>query len=133
MKKNIKLGSYVITKENNHLKVSHENGSWNFRIVSTKENIDSFFSDCKEGDWRKYFENVFAGAQVFTILGMQNPQYMQAWMTFHNAYFDALSKEITPEEDKAILAEEEVLHNMREEAGKEETETKTEKDDISEI
>ena len=123
MKKNVKLGSYIVEKENGYLKVSHENKSWNFRLAATPDQVASFFDDCKEDDWRKYFENVFAGAQVFTILGMQNPQYMQAWMTFHYAYFDTLSKEITPEQDDRILAEEKALHEMREELEKQETES----------
>ena len=131
MKKNIKLGSYIIEKENGYLKVSHENKSWNFRLSGGPEDIEKFFENCKEGDWRNYYELVCASTQTFTILGMQNPQYMEAWMKFHNAYFDALSKEPTIEEDEAILAEEEVLHNMKEEANNETN--KTEENDTSEI
>lgn len=123
MKKNIKLGSYLIEKENGYLKISHENKSWNIRMGATPENIEKFFDDNKNDEWRTYFEVAFAGTQTFSILAIQNPMYLEAWMAFHNAYFDALSKEVIPEDDKAILAEEEVLHNMKEEAGKEEVES----------
>ena len=123
MKRTLKLGSYIIERENGYLKISHENKSWNFRLAGGPEDLDKFFENCKEEDWRKYYELVFASTQTFTILGMQNPQYVEAWMAFHNAYFDALSDGVAPEDDKAILAEEEVLHNMREEAGKEEVES----------
>lgn len=125
MKKTLKLGSYIVERENGYLKVSHENKSWNFRIAATPENIAEFFDNCKDDEKRRYYEVVFAGTQTFTILGLQSPQYMEAWMNWHNAYFANLEKEITPEQNEQILAEEKVLHEMREEAGKE-TETKTE-------
>ena len=116
MKKNIKLGSYIIERENGYLKVSHESRSWNFRLAATPENLSGFFDDCKNDDWRKYFENAFAGTQIFSIMAMQNPMYMQAWMKFHNAYFEALEKEVKPEDDATIIAEEQALYEMKESA-----------------
>ena len=119
MKKSIKLGSYIVEKENDYLKVSHENKSWNFRLSATQENIAAFFEDNKEDDWRKYFEQTFAATQIFTILAMQNPQYMQAWIKFHNSYFDELSKEAPAESDDQIIENEKALYEMKEAAKQE--------------
>lgn len=122
MKKNVKLGSYICEKEPNYLKVSHENKSWNFRMGATPENIEKFFEDNKEDDWRKYFEVAFAGTQTFSILAIQNPMYVEAWIKWHNSYFADLNKEASEEDDAAIIAEEKALYEMKEQA---ETEIKT--------
>jgi len=118
MEKNVKLGSYIIERENGYLKVSHENKVWNFRLAATPENIASFFEDCQEDDWRNYFEQVFAATQIFTSLAMQNPKYMENWIKFHNSYFDGLAKEVPAEDDATITAEEKALYEMKEEANK---------------
>ena len=120
MKKNIKLGSYICEKEPNYLKVSHENRSWNFRLGATPENIEKFFTDCKEDDWRTYFEVAFDGTQTFSILAIQNPMYMEAWIAWHNSYFAGLNKKVSTEENEVIIAEEQALYEMKEQA---ETET----------
>jgi len=116
MKKNVKLGSYICEKENGYLKVSHENKSWNFRMGATPENIEKFFEDNKDNEWRKYFEFAFAATQTFSILAIQNPMYVEAWIKFHNEYFADLNKEITPEDDLTIIDEEKALWEMAESA-----------------
>ena len=116
MKKNIKLGSYIIERENGYLKVSHDNKSWNFRIGAAPETLVGFFEDCKEEDWRKYFEQAFAATQIFTTLAMQNPVYMQAWIKWHNEYFEVLAKETPAESDDQIIADEKALYEMKEAA-----------------
>ena len=116
MKKNVKLGSYIVEKENGYVKISHENKSWNIRLGSTPEATEKFFEDCKEDDWRKYFEVAFAGTQTFSILAIQNPMYVEAWIKWHNEYFAGLNKEVSEEDDATIIAEEKALYEMKETA-----------------
>lgn len=123
MKKNVKLGSYIVEKENGYLKVSHENRSWNFRLTGTPENTAEFFENCKEEDKRKYYEIAFANIQIFTILGMQSPQYVEAWVEWHNSYFNAKAATVSPEENEVIVAEEQALYDMKEQAEVAQTET----------
>lgn len=111
-KKSARLGSYLAEKEPAHLKVSHENGTFNFRLKGGVE-IDQFFEEIKNEESKKYFEVGFASAQVFTILMMQNPVYMMAWIAWHNSYFEKLkSPEITDEQDEEICKEEEALYGL---------------------
>ena len=118
MKKNVKLGSYIVERENGYLKVSHENKSWNFRLAGTPESIEEFFDNCKDDERRRYYEVVFASTQIFTTLGFQSPQYMEAWMAFHNLYFSSKNNETSSQNDMQIISEEKVLYEMREDAAK---------------
>ena len=119
MKKTLKLGSYIITTEPNYLKIAHENKTWNFRIAASQEDAAKFFEDNKEEDWRKYFELAFASVQTFTILAVQSPVYMEQWIKWHNNYYDSMPKEVNSTEDAAIVQEEKILYDMREEASNE--------------
>ena len=112
MKKTARLGSYIAEKEPAHLKVTHESGTFNFRLKGGVE-IDQFFEEIKKEDSKKYFEVGFASVNVFTILMMQNPTYLMAWIAFHNDYFEKLkSPEVTDEKDAEICAEEEALYGL---------------------
>lgn len=126
MKKSVKLGSYICEKENSYVKISHENKSWNVRLGSTPEATEKFFEDCKEDDWRKYFEVAFAGTQTFSILAIQNPMYVEAWIAWHNSYFADLNKEVAPKDDETIIAEEKALCEMKETAEETKKETTVE-------
>jgi len=112
MKKTARIGTYLAEKEPAHLKVSHENGTFNFRLKGGVE-IDQFFEQIKDEESRKYFEVGFASANVFTILMMQNPVYIQAWVAWHNDYFDKLkSPEVTDSANEEICKEEEALYDL---------------------
>ena len=123
-KKTARIGTYLAEKEPAHLKVSHENGTFNFRLKGGVE-IDQFFEEIKKEDAKKYFEVGFASANVFTILMMQNPEYLHAWIAFHNDYHEKkeLAK-VSDEEDKEICKEEEALYELEHQ----ETEVVTEKE-----
>jgi hypothetical protein len=124
MKKTARLGSYIAEKDPSHLKVSHENGTFGFRLRGGVE-IDQFFEEIKNEESKKYFETVFASTNVFAILGMQNPEYLMAWIAFHNDYFENLKlAEVTDAKDDEICKEEEALYGLEHL----ETETKTEEE-----
>lgn len=112
MKKTARVGTYLVEKEPAHLKVSHENGTFNFRLKGGVE-IDQFFEEIKKEESKKYFEVGFAGVNVFTILMMQNPEYLMAWIAWHNDYFEKKkSPEISDEKDAEICKEEEALYDL---------------------
>jgi len=111
-KKTARVGTYLVEKEPAHMKVSHENRTFNFRLKGGVE-IDQFFEQIKDEESKKYFEVGFASANIFTILMMQNPEYLLAWIAFHNDYFEKKkSPEVTNEEDAGICKEEEALYGL---------------------
>lgn len=135
MKKSARIGSYIAEKESSHLKVSHENGTFNFRLKGGIE-IDQFFDEIKNEDSKKYFDIGFSSVNIFTILMMQNPLYLESWIKWHNDYFEKLkSPEITDKKNEEICKEEEALYDMRKEASsveitKEESECPTSSENI---
>lgn len=126
-KKQIKVGSYLISRESKHVKIAHENNTFVIHIAANDQEADDFFTNVTVDGGKKYFELAFASMQVFDLLLIQNPQYMQAWLNFHNGYYSELAKELTTEEDQQIIDEEKALHGM----GKD-TETETETNKIKE-
>lgn len=118
-KTQIKVGSYAVSRESKHVKIAHDNKAFILHMGATDADAHRFFEQIKDPEVKKYFEVTFASMVVFNTLAIQNPEYMQAWLDFHNSYFDGLKKELTLEEDKQIIDEEKALYEM----GKEETKT----------
>ena len=117
-KTQIKVGSYQIERESKHIKISHENKSFVLHMGATDSDAQGFFDQVKMEDGKKYFELIFSCIQVFDTLAIQNPEYMQKWLSWHNGYFDELKKELTPEEDQQVIDEEKALYEMGNEPNK---------------
>ena len=118
-KTQIKVGSYQVSRESKHVKIAHENKAFILHMGATDADAHSFFEQVKAEGGKKYFDLIFSCMTVFDTLAIQNPEYMQAWLEWHNQYFGSLNKEITPEEDAAILEEGKALSEM----GNEQTKT----------
>lgn len=111
------IGSFVVSKESvvdgiGFLKIMHSSKDFSIRAKGTNQEIEKFFSDSIEPDSKKYYEVIFASVKLFFLIMFGNPEYAQAWMEWHNAYFEAKNSEVTEVEDKEIVEEEKELYNL---------------------
>lgn len=111
------IGSFIVSKESvvngiGFLKIMHSSKDFSIRAKGSDQEIDKFFSDSIEEDSKKYYEVIFTSVKLFFLIMFGNPEYAQAWIEWHNNYFESRNPEVPESEDKEIIAEEKELYNL---------------------
>lgn len=104
-----KIGSYTVTEEAEHIKVSHENKTFNFRIQATGDACNTFFRELRNAETAEGFSTVFAIIHLSTIRSIQDPVFARKLMLLLNEGSDV---ELTKEQDDKIIEEEKALYEM---------------------
>jgi len=109
-KKQMQIGEFIIEKEGDFLKFTHQSKDFNFRILANDRG-DKFFQDAADETVREYFNVMLPSLKLFYLLVFSSSEYSAAWMKFHNDYFADKAENVTEEQNAEILAEVEQDYN----------------------
>ena len=105
-----KVGSFILTEEPNYVKVSHENGSFNFRVLCSEDYKRSLMKNLRDPEYLNAFAAVFAAIQVSTIMAIQNAPFAVKLMDLINSQNS--TDELSDEQQDQILKDEQELRRL---------------------
>ena len=107
-----KVGTYDVTEENDHLKVSKSDKTFNFRFACVNGFIDGFFKNLKTEDGNNVFQIVFSSMEVFFKFAMTDFDFFRSYQLWFAEYWKMRDPKLTREQDDEIVKQEQALHDM---------------------
>ena len=108
------VGRFLVTEENNFVKVTHDTKEFNFRIAASDDFITSFFNNLKSEEMVEAYTVAFSAISITTNMMLSDFTFVSDFIKWYESRGE--KKEITKEEDDEVLKQEQALYEM----GKEE-------------
>ena len=104
------VGRFLVTEENNFIKVTHDTKEFNFRIAASDYFISSFFNNLKSEEMVEAYTVAFSAISMFTRMSVSDFTFVADFIKWYEAR--GVKQELTKEEDDEILKEEKALYEM---------------------